>query len=78
MFDFVSSINRDITEGIADAVQRSLGRGELGGIFDAIASTAAHQFFMLPYYFALFHQNRERHYCLGLRGATAASLAKTT
>jgi glycosyltransferase involved in cell wall biosynthesis len=60
MFDFISAINRDITGGIFDSVQRSLGRGELGGLFDAISSTVAHQFVMLPYYFALFHQNRER------------------
>jgi len=67
MFNFVSSINRDITEGIADAVQRSLGRGELGGIFDAISSTAAHQFFMLPYYSRSFIRIASGTCCRGSR-----------
>jgi glycosyltransferase involved in cell wall biosynthesis len=61
MFDFLGAVNRDITGGIADSVRGSMERGELTGIFDAISSVAAHQFILLPYYFALFHQNRERH-----------------
>jgi glycosyltransferase involved in cell wall biosynthesis len=61
MFDFLSAVNRDIAEGIADSVKKSMDRRELVGIFDAVSSVAAHQFLLLPYYFALFHQNRERH-----------------
>ncbi len=61
MFDFISSINRDIAEGIAESVKKSMARRELVGVFDAVSSVAAHQFLLLPYYFALFHQNRERH-----------------
>ena len=29
-------------------------------MFDAVSAIAAHQFLLMPYYFALFHQNRER------------------
>jgi glycosyltransferase involved in cell wall biosynthesis len=60
MFDFISNINRDITQGIANSVSQSLDNKQLQGVFDAVSSVAAHQFILLPYYFALFHQNRER------------------
>jgi glycosyltransferase involved in cell wall biosynthesis len=60
MFDLVSAVNRDVAAGIADAVAGSLGRGEVGGLFDAISSVVAHQALLLPYYFALSLQNRER------------------
>jgi glycosyltransferase involved in cell wall biosynthesis len=60
MFDLLSSVNRDVTAGIAESVRAALSRGELAGIFDSISSIAAHQFMLLPYYFAMFHQNRER------------------
>jgi glycosyltransferase involved in cell wall biosynthesis len=56
MFEFLSAVNRDIAKGIADSVTQSLDRKELTGVFDAVA----HQFLLGPYYFALFHQNRER------------------
>ncbi len=60
MFDFLSTVNRDIAKGIADSVTTSLDRKELTGVFDAVSAVAAHQFLLMPYYFALFHQNRER------------------
>ena len=60
MFDFVSSINRDLAGGIAASVAEALSDGRVGGIFDALSSVAAHQFVLLPYYFAMSHQNRER------------------
>ncbi len=60
MFDFISDVNRDIAHGIASSVSQSLDKKELHGVFDAVSSIAAHQFILLPYYFALFHQNRER------------------
>jgi glycosyltransferase involved in cell wall biosynthesis len=60
MFDFISDINRDIAHGIASSVSQALDKKELHGVFDAVSSIAAHQFILLPYYFALFHQNRER------------------
>ena len=60
LFGLVSAVNRDVAAGVADAVVASLGRGEVGGLFDAIASIAAQQALLLPYYFALSLQNRER------------------
>lgn len=60
MFRFVSAINRDLAGGIAGSVAQALGAGRVGGVFDAISAVAAQQFVMLPYYFALSHQNRER------------------
>jgi glycosyltransferase involved in cell wall biosynthesis len=60
MFDLVASINRDVAAGTVESVQRALTCGNFGSLFDALSTIAAHQFVMLPYYFALFHQNRER------------------
>ena len=60
MFDLVSAVNRDVAAGIADAVAATLGRGEVGGLFDALSAVVAHQAMLLPYYFALSLQNRER------------------
>jgi glycosyltransferase involved in cell wall biosynthesis len=61
MFNLVSGVNRDVAEGIRQAVAVALKDGCVGPVFDAISAVAAHQFVMIPYYFALFHQNRERH-----------------
>jgi len=61
MFDLVGNVNRDVARGLFDAVAKAVGRGQVAPIFDALGSVAAHQFLLLPYYFALFHQNRERH-----------------
>jgi glycosyltransferase involved in cell wall biosynthesis len=61
MFKFISEVNRDVSGGIADSVMAALSRKEMAGVFDAISTVATHQFVLLPYYFALFHQNRERH-----------------
>jgi glycosyltransferase involved in cell wall biosynthesis len=60
MFGFLSDVNRDIAAGIADSVATSLDCKELTGVFDAVSAIVAHQFLLGPYYFALFHQNRER------------------
>ncbi len=61
VFGLLSEVNRDISRGIVDAVGASLGQGKLFDLFDTISAVAAHQFLLSPYYFALFHQNRERH-----------------
>ena len=61
MFNMLSAVNRDVAEGIRQAVALALADGRLGSVFDALSAIAAHQFVMMPYYFALFHQNRERH-----------------
>jgi glycosyltransferase involved in cell wall biosynthesis len=60
MFAFLSDVNRDIAAGIAESVSSSLAAKELTGVFDAVSAVVAHQFLLMPYYFALFHQNRER------------------
>src|SRR5207237_5984395 len=61
MFQFVKSIDRDVVQGIAGAIDQSIGRASLTGLFDSIAAILAQQFVLLPYYFAVFHQNKERH-----------------
>ncbi|MGA2583555.1 MAG: glycosyltransferase [Tepidisphaeraceae bacterium] len=61
LFDLVSDINRDVCGGIFSSVGDSLKDGQIGAIFDAVSTVLAHQATLLPYYFALFHQNQERH-----------------
>jgi hypothetical protein len=61
MFEFVSRINRDVSQGIADAINRSIDDASFTGLFDSIGAAIAQQFTLLPYYFAVFHQNKERH-----------------
>ena len=61
MFDFVSQISRDVCEGIASDIGKSIDRGEIDAVFDAVSAVLAHQALLAPYYFALFHQNQERH-----------------
>lgn len=74
MFDFVSKINRDISEGLAGAIGKSIDDASFTGLFDSIAAIIAHQFVMSPYYFSVFHQNKERHL---LRQITAQHTPKT-
>ena len=61
VFKLISEISGDTTAGIADSVMRGLAGGKVGPIFDALSSVACQQSMLTPYYFALFHQNRERH-----------------
>jgi glycosyltransferase involved in cell wall biosynthesis/predicted metal-dependent phosphoesterase TrpH len=61
VFDLMSGINRDVSAGIFSAVADAINDGELGTICDALSAIVAHQALMAPYYFALFHQNQERH-----------------
>lgn len=60
MFEFVSKINADVTRGIADAIKKSVDDASFTGLFDSIAAVLAQQFVMMPYYFCVFHQNKER------------------
>ena len=60
MLKLVHSINRDVSQGVAGAIGDSIGRASLVGLFDAIGAALAQQFVLIPYYFALFHQNKER------------------
>lgn len=61
MFRFVSSINRDVSQGIAAAINKSIDDASFTGLFDSISAALAQQFVLFPYYFAVFHQNKERH-----------------
>ncbi|HVT88481.1 MAG TPA: glycosyltransferase [Tepidisphaeraceae bacterium] len=61
MFDLVSNINRDVMQGLAAAIDRSIDDASFTGLFDTIGAILAQQFVLLPYYFAVFHQNKERH-----------------
>jgi glycosyltransferase involved in cell wall biosynthesis len=60
MFRFVQDVNRDVTAGVAAAIGQSVADASFTGLFDAIASILAQQFILLPYYFSVFHQNREK------------------
>ena len=61
MFRFVSAVNRDVSEGLAAAIDQSVDAASFTGLFDSIAAVLAQQFVLAPYYFAVFHQNKERH-----------------
>jgi glycosyltransferase involved in cell wall biosynthesis len=61
MFRYVSGINRDVSQGLYAAITESLDNASFTGLFDSIASILGQQFVLLPYYFAVFHQNKERH-----------------
>jgi glycosyltransferase involved in cell wall biosynthesis/predicted metal-dependent phosphoesterase TrpH len=61
MFDLFQKINRDVTLSILEAGYGSTRRGNLVGMTDAVSAFMAQQFVLTPYYFALFHQNKERH-----------------
>jgi hypothetical protein len=60
MFDLVCGINRDLSGSIFAAVSEAVAGGKLGEVFDAVSTILAHQALLMPYYFALFHQNQER------------------
>ena len=60
IFELVSSINGDIAKGIASTLSAALANGQVARVFDVLPAIALQQFLMLPYYFALSHQNRER------------------
>jgi glycosyltransferase involved in cell wall biosynthesis len=68
MFELMSQISRDVSEGIFDEVCDAIGEGEIGAVFDAISTLVAQQAMLMPYYFALFHQNQERHLLSRLTG----------
>ncbi len=61
MFNLVSEVNRDVFRAVADAINRSIDDASFTGLFDSIGAAIAQQFVLLPYYFAVFHQNKERH-----------------
>jgi hypothetical protein len=60
VFDFICKIDRDVTAGVVEGLMNDLGAGRVGALFDSLSTVAGHQAILLPYYFALFHQNQER------------------
>ncbi len=60
LFGLMTGLDRDVMKGIVQSVIGAVGHGEIGAIFDGMSAAVAHQALLLPYYFALFHQNRER------------------
>jgi glycosyltransferase involved in cell wall biosynthesis len=75
MFDFVNAVNRDVSRGIADGISSSIDRASFVGLFEGIGAIAAQQFVLAPYYFALFHQNKERHLLREITGRVEAKPA---
>jgi glycosyltransferase involved in cell wall biosynthesis len=61
MFKLVTDVNRDVTAAVVDAFAKAIQGPSFTGIFDACAAVLAQQFTLMPYYFACFHQNKERH-----------------
>ncbi len=61
VFELFQNINRDLTLSILEHAAGSAKRGNLTGLTDAVSAFLSQQFVLLPYYFALFHQNKERH-----------------
>jgi hypothetical protein len=60
MFDLVCGIDRDVSAGIFDAFSSAINNGQVGAVIDTISTVIAQQALVLPYLFALFHQNQER------------------
>ncbi len=61
MFALINDLVRDTTGGILQSTIASTTRGSLSPVFESLAAVACQQFMLMPYYFAMFHQNRERH-----------------
>jgi hypothetical protein len=73
MFALVSAMNRDATAGIIEAIAAAADDSSLGEIFDIISAILAQQTILLPYYFALFHQNQERDLLKHLAGGASSA-----
>ncbi|MFT3786172.1 MAG: glycosyltransferase [Tepidisphaeraceae bacterium] len=61
VFELVQKINRDLSDAVAGAVMGGAKHGSVIELFDGISAGLAQHFLLAPYYFALFHQNKERH-----------------
>jgi glycosyltransferase involved in cell wall biosynthesis len=77
MFGLASAIHRDLSGGVAEAIDAAIDDGRFNGLFDAISAALAQQFVLLPYYFACFHQNREKQLLRRLGGQAHAARAQT-
>jgi glycosyltransferase involved in cell wall biosynthesis len=72
MLRLVNEVNRDVTRGLKGAIDQAFQTASFTGLFEAIAAILAQQFVLSPYYFSLFHQNKERHLLRKLTGRLAA------
>jgi glycosyltransferase involved in cell wall biosynthesis len=68
MLRLINSVNRDVMQGLAAAIKGSVDEASFTGLFEGIAAILAQQFVLVPYYFSLFHQNKERHLLRKLTG----------
>jgi len=68
MMRLINWVNRDVVRGMAAAIGKSIDEASFTGLFEAIAAILAQQFVLVPYYFSLFHQNKERHLLRKLTG----------
>jgi glycosyltransferase involved in cell wall biosynthesis len=68
MLRLINAVNRDVVEGLAAAINKSVDDASFTALFEAIAAILAQQFVLTPYYFSLFHQNKERHLLRKLTG----------
>jgi glycosyltransferase involved in cell wall biosynthesis len=68
MIALINAVNRDVVEGLAAAIHKSVDDASFTALFEAIAAILAQQFVLTPYYFSLFHQNKERHLLRKLTG----------
>jgi len=75
VFSLVSEMNREISAQIADGIASAIDEASFHGLFDSIASALAQQFVLIPYYFAMFHQNKERRLLRELTGNVPAPTA---
>jgi len=77
MMRLIHSVNRDVTRGLSNAIMASIDKASFTGLFEAIAAILAQQFVLSPYYFALFHQNKERPLLRGLTGKLPQPTVRT-
>jgi len=77
IFSLVSAMNRDISTQIADGIASSIDQASFHGLFDSISAALAQQFVLLPYYFAMFHQNKERRLLRQLTGQVPPPASET-
>lgn len=77
VFGLIGTINREIAQKLIASIGQSIDTASFTGLFNAIAGILAQQFVLLPYYFALFHQNKERKLLRGLTGELPKPTART-
>lgn len=61
VFSLISELTRDIAQGLGESGRAAHADGQIGAFFDLVSPILAQQAMLTPYYFALFHQNQERH-----------------